>query len=353
MRLIENPDPQESCFKGKREGGNIALIGPWPRPWGGISVHISRLSSRLRGEGFEVSVYDDTGAHSGEGISPLRDRWVNRFALTAREKLIHYHSHSWGIRMRLSLMTLRGKRVVFSVHSMRNPPEASARRRPEFGHMLVGAHFIAVNEDIAGSLSEMGAKSIRVISPYISPLEWSEPNSDVRAFAEAHSPTLAANAFSFKTWGQADLYGLFSALEATALLKKDFPKTGLIVYLSQIGEEGLFGFFGDRIKELGLEHDVLIRLNSEEPFHTCLSLAHVFLRPTFTDGFSVSVAEALEKGVPVVASDAVPRPGSVILFKAGDPADMAMAIKKALSSKPSKVNPDSFPDILDFYERIL
>ncbi len=311
------------------------------------------MSYRLREEGFEVSVYDDTGTHSGEGIYPMKGRWVNRFALTAREKLIHYHSHSWGIRMRLSLMTARGKKVVFSVHSLRNPPETSASKRLEFGHMLRKAHFIAVNEDIAGSLSEIGMKNIHVIGPYISPLEWGEPNPGVRAFAEAHSPILAADAFSFKTWGQADLYGLFSALEATALLKKDLPKAGLIVYLSQVGEEGLFSFFVDRVKELGLERDVLIRLDAEEPFHTCLPLAQVFLRPTFADGFSISVAEALETGVPVVASDAVPRPGGVVLFRAGDPADMALAIKKALSSKPSKVNLDSFPDILDLYERIL
>lgn len=332
---------------------SIAIVGPWPRPWGGISVHISRLSSRLREEGFEVSVYDDTGARSDEGIYPLMGRWVNRFALTAREKLIHYHSHSWGIRMRLSLMTARGKRVVFTVHSLRNPPVVSLTRRPEFGHMLRKAHFVAVNQEIADSLSEMGAKNIHVIGPYISPPEWGEPNTDIRAFVEAHSPTLAANAFSFKTWGQADLYGLFSALEAMALLKKDFPKTGLMVYISRIGEESLFGSFKERVKELGLERDVLIRLDAEEPFHTCLPVVQVFLRPTFADGFSISVAEALDLGIPVVASDAVPRPEGVILFKVGDPADMALAIKKALTSKPNKLNLDSFLDILDFYERIL
>ncbi|MGB9590280.1 MAG: hypothetical protein ACPL68_05275, partial [Candidatus Hydrothermia bacterium] len=69
---------------------------------------------------FEVSIYDDTGTHSGEGIFPLKGGWVNRFALTAWEKVIHYHSHSWGTRMRLSLMIARGKRVVFTVHSLRN-----------------------------------------------------------------------------------------------------------------------------------------------------------------------------------------------------------------------------------------
>jgi len=330
----------------------IALVGPWPRPWGGISVHILRLAGRLRAKGFRVSVYDDTGEHEDQGLSPLRGRWVNRFALTAREKIIHYHSHSWGTRARLSLMTARGKRVVFSVHSLRNPPGVFLRRKPEFRHMLRKARFIAVNEEIAAHLSDMGAKNISIIGPYISPPDWGEPHPDVRAFAGLHRPTIAMNAFSFKTWENGDLYGLFSALEALALLRKDLPKTGLVIYLSQVGEESLFGFFGDRIKELGLEQDVLIRLDAEEPFYTCLPFAQVFLRSTFTDSFGISMAEALEMGVPVVASDAVPRPGGVVLFRAGDPANMAIAIKKALSSKPEKMSLDEFPEILDFYERI-
>ncbi len=282
----------------------------------------------------------------------MKGRWVNRFALTAPEKVIHYHSHSWGTRMRLSLMTARGKRVVFTVHSLRNQPRVSPAKRPEFAHMLARAHFIAVNEEIASSLSEMGAKSIEIIGPYISPLYWGEPNPPLVAFAGLHDPLLVMSAFSFKTWGNRDIYGIFSALEALALLRKGLPKAGLVIYLSQVGEEGLFGFFGDRLKELGLERDVLLRLDAEEPFHTCLPVAKVFLRPTFTDSFGVSIAEALETGVPVVASDAVPRPGGVVLFRAGDPADMALAIKKALSLKPEKISLDEFPRVLDFYRRL-
>lgn len=318
-----------------------------------MSVHLFRLAGRLRKHGFGVTVYDDAGAHSGEGVSPLMGRWVNRFALMARERIVHYHSHSWGIRMRLSLMSLRGKRVIFTVHSLRNMPSGFTMRRPEFRHMLSKGHFIAVNEDIAERLGNMGARNLEVIGPYISPVDWGEPHEEVRAFASFHRPVIAVSAFSFKAWERWDLYGLFSALDALALLRGEMPEAGMVIYLSQIGEEGLFGFFNERIRELGLERDVLLRLDAEEPFHTCLSVAHVFVRPTFSDSFGISIAEALEFGVPVVASDAVPRPDGVVLFRAGDPADMALAIKRALSLKPKKMSLDSFPAILDFYKRIL
>ena len=55
----------------------------------------------------------------------------------------------------------------------------------------------------------------------------------------------------------------------------------------------------------------------EEPF-TCVSLygkSDIFIRPTYTDGDSVSIRECLSLGVPVIASDAVRRPDSCRLFE--------------------------------------
>jgi len=61
-----------------------------------------------------------------------------------------------------------------------------------------------------------------------------------------------------------------------------------------------------------------------------ISRSDLFLRPTTTDGDAVSVREALELGVPVVASDAVPRPDAVVLYRAGDLADFVAKVREAL-----------------------
>ena len=52
-------------------------------------------------------------------------------------------------------------------------------------------------------------------------------------------------------------------------------------------------------------------------FRALLSRTDVYLRPTSTDGNSVAVLEALASGVPVLASDAVPRPDGVTLYRYG------------------------------------
>jgi glycosyltransferase involved in cell wall biosynthesis len=60
--------------------------------------------------------------------------------------------------------------------------------------------------------------------------------------------------------------------------------------------------------------------------------ASVFLRPTTSDGDSISLREALHFNVPVVASDAAPRPAGSILFASRDQAEFNSAISTALQS---------------------
>jgi len=311
---------------------------------------MSRLAGRLAERGVRVRVYDDTGAHQGPNIVPLSGLWVNRFVLSAPEDVIHYHSHSWGARMRLAAMTLRGRKVVFTFHSVRNAPRISLLRRPEFAHMMARAHFIAVNPEIAGWLREMGAKHLSVICPYISPPAWDPPDPSVAEFAREHEPVLAVSAMLFRRCDHGDLYGLSTALEAFALLSKEMPRAGLVLYISQAGDQEMFARFNERTRALRLADYILLRLDAPEEFGTCLGLADVFIRPSMSDSFGMSIAEARERGVRVVASDAATRPGNAALFRAGDPADLARAVRNALASpRPDPVSWDSFESLWEFY----
>jgi glycosyltransferase involved in cell wall biosynthesis len=61
-----------------------------------------------------------------------------------------------------------------------------------------------------------------------------------------------------------------------------------------------------------------------------ISASDVFVRPTFTDGDSISVREALSLGIPVIASDCVERPDGVVLFKTGNAGDLSGKLQCAL-----------------------
>ena len=73
------------------------------------------------------------------------------------------------------------------------------------------------------------------------------------------------------------------------------------------------------LKKHGLAQTVF--LAGDLDHEMCLALmgrSAVFVRPTYRDGDSISVREAMLLGVPVVASNVGTRPEGTILFEAGD-----------------------------------
>jgi glycosyltransferase involved in cell wall biosynthesis len=65
----------------------------------------------------------------------------------------------------------------------------------------------------------------------------------------------------------------------------------------------------------------------------CLALmsrSSVFVRPTFRDGDSISVREALALGLPVVASDIGTRPAGTIVFEPGNVGELVEELIKVL-----------------------
>ena len=63
----------------------------------------------------------------------------------------------------------------------------------------------------------------------------------------------------------------------------------------------------------------------------------VFVRPSITDGDSVSIRECLSLGVPVIASNAVSRPPECILFENRNQQKLEQTIMKFLE-KPYKID---------------
>jgi hypothetical protein len=91
---------------------------------------------------------------------------------------------------------------------------------------------------------------------------------------------------------------------------------------------------------------------------TCLDLmsrSQIFLRPTFQDGDSISVREALALGVPVVASRIGSRPPGTILFHPGDLQDLLSKVELAWAMEPGDrvVADNSLDHLLELYRQVL
>jgi glycosyltransferase involved in cell wall biosynthesis len=73
---------------------------------------------------------------------------------------------------------------------------------------------------------------------------------------------------------------------------------------------------------------------SRSEFLPVYAVADVFLRPTTTDGDANSIREALHFGIPVVASDVIPRPAGCRLYPFGNHEELVRVVGDVLSNLP-------------------
>ena len=309
----------------------VAIIGIYPPPIGGVSIHIKRLKRMLEEEDVARVVYDTMYDATKEcdlpDVVPLRSfkTWLFKHFFDAKVSIIHYHGSSWKQRVALLLLKLRRKKIIFTFHSFRDEIDlwGPLRRLLVRFVLTFGDFFIAVSPEIRDKLVKFGAASSKtsVIPAFIPP----KSNEDdfeiipdyVWQFIQEHSPIIVANAFRLSFYKGQDLYGLDLCVELCVALKEDFPNVGFVFSLPDIGELQYFTLMQKVIDEKGVLDNFLFTYEEME-FYPILSKSDLFVRPTNTDGDSVSIREALHLGIPVVASDVVERPAGVVLFKTRD-----------------------------------
>jgi glycosyltransferase involved in cell wall biosynthesis len=148
-------------------------------------------------------------------------------------------------------------------------------------------------------------------------------------------------------------YGVEFLLQALANLRQTYPQLGCIFLGS--GERSIEARM--TILKEGIGESVL--LLGDVSHELCLSMmsrSNAFLRCTFADGDSISVREALELGVPVVASEVGFRPSGVFLYPAGDIDTFIMQVKSALGEgRKNEIvasQDTSRPRLIDLYRNL-
>ena len=316
----------------KNTKSKIALIGPYPPPYGGISIHIQRLKERLEKEGCDCVVYElgRQGKPLEENIIRVKNvkRWLLKYLFFAKEGIIHFHNPDWRMRVIMGLMGLLGKKTVISIHgeSLNDSlKEGGWFRKQIIKFALKHTSFIiAANESIKNLVSSLGVKqqSVACISAFIPPTVKAADHNKVPQyvwdFIHEHEPVIAGNAFSIRFYNEIDLYGLDMVVALTARLGNRYPKLGIVFCLPSIGDKDYFRKLNEEIKKRGLNEHILFITEPLDEVYPIWEESDIFVRPTVTDGDALSIREALYLKTPVVTSDTCPRPKGVILFKNRD-----------------------------------
>jgi len=330
----------------------VALVGNWPRPYGGVAVHVAALARALRARGADVLVLDiGRGDHLGDGVRPARS--ILRFAAglgaaAGAGRLVHLHTNGANVKSWLVALAAGraqrpgGPRPLLTVHSGSAPAylRGGRTRRALAGAACAGfGAVVAVNDEIAATLAQAGVPrgKLRVVAPFAPAiLEPPAPPPALAAWRARHAPILCAALAPGPVYGADLLWPAFAALRSA------HPRAGLVTFGA--GTDGPLAAAGPAHLGLGeIEHAAALAV---------MASSDVFVRPTRADGDAVSVREALALGCQVVASDVGHRPEACLRFPAGDGAALLPALGEAVRRgrrAPPAPDPDAFEALFALY----
>ncbi|MHA1729282.1 MAG: glycosyltransferase [Promethearchaeota archaeon] len=301
-------------------------IGTLPPPLGGISVYLHRLSQR-----FPEDIFID---YNKLGFFRF-NYWILQQLFSKEKKEFIIHSNNTRIRMIFFLLCLISKHdyslvihaiTIFDDYNKSNPFYKFLIKK-----MLNKASNIqVVNHFMLKQLKIMDLKNPNVIikPAFLPPLENNEKDilisydKQFLEFLKARKPLLISNAHALEFYKDHDLYGLNTCIELTYQLKKEFPNLGFIFALAndKINETYLQKM-KKRIRRLNIEKNFFM-LTGQKIIWPLFKKVDLMIRPTITDGDSVSIREALYFKLPVIASDVVSRPKPCITYNYDDFEDL-------------------------------
>jgi glycogen(starch) synthase len=319
----------------------LLLIGPFPPPHGGVSVHVLTLKGLLEKSGIPCHVLNiNRGAPSSDKYLSIRGPLhfiavLSRYSLRGWSFHVHINGHnvkSWLVALTAGLVGMTGPAAMLTIHSGMSPAYLNDRR---CGRLLAWAvckfyrHIIAVNSEIKDVLCSLSVPEGRIeILPAFLPASAAsaELPADFESWSRAHHPVISTALFYRPE------YGFELLAQAISALRRKHPRLGCIVMGdSDSRPEGLPPY-------LFAVGDV-----THESCLAVIARSDIFVRPTFSDGDAISVREAIALGTPVVASDVVSRPAGTLCFKTGDVSDLVSKVESVLSAAGPRVHVNPEP----------
>lgn len=334
------------CYSNDIYNKKIAIFGPYPPPLGGISVHIQRVMNKLSRQHNEVCIFDTQKSYVRNITHTLK---IIIFLLRNRPEIMYYHTSYSGFGLYELLPLVIGSQLlraelILIEHDRRYLALQSFKFKVVFSFLM---RFFYQQIFMGSTTFEQYKKyNITIKNNAIIETPFLPPDSDenelinkypptLLSFLQSHSPLITANAFqTILLADKDDLYGIEWCVDLTQELKPKFPGLGFIIFLSRIGNEHFFSYLKQKIEKLGLQDSIYILIGNYA-YWPLLQKIDLFVRPTLSDNFGISIAEALYFGKKAIASDSCKRPNGTILFKCGDKKDFFGKVYNSLTELSS------------------
>jgi len=320
----------------------VALFGSYPPPYGGVSIHVQRLTKLLVENNFRFTVYDIAQFWGkNEKFDDVQAKtWPKIINFT--KGIVHIHNSGLNIIkifLLSNLLKFNGNKIVITYHSLRDDIENTnwfKKKILKFGLTHI-SHFIVVNSSIEKKLINLGinSKKITVIPGFLPPTIMKKDIEDIPFeiwdFINNHHPIISSNGFRIEFYNNQDLYGIDMCIDLCTNLKKKNPQIGFVFCLPVIGDNKYFNKMKNKIINNGIDNNFIF-VTQPYQFYPILMASDLFVRPTNTDGDAISIRESLFFKIPSVVSDVIPRPKGTNLFRNRDINEFTLKVEDILEN---------------------
>jgi len=321
----------------------IALVGPFPPPYGGMASYCSRLKASIMSQGHQCRPIALSSARDGpwRGVKRLVSFLLASVRVSrAGVNIVHCITGSQFNLMANALPLLAArlsrKASALSIVGGELPEVVSSSTwlKQKLLQIILSlpSKVVACHIENEHALRQLGVTSERilVISNALPQRSGEDALADILpdsalVFCDSHRPIIV----SVTAWYPH--YGAMELVQAAAGLRRLYPRLGLLLIFKEGGDTEFTKRFHAFLENRYLTEHVLV-LHNVPSVMALLRRADVFVRTPHSEGDSMSVREALLEGLPVIASDVGYRPPGVVLFRPGDSDDLQVQLETVLTA---------------------
>lgn len=345
----------------------IIIYGILPPPFGGVSIYHKRLINSFQKKKVNFLFIKSNQRDNKEPKQTFLRHFVLKM-LNFNKQIIHV-SGIGSTKIQFILIFLNVfffKKIIVTIHNDRlNESFYSVK----FYKKVIGILFfksvsrvIFVNPK--AKVNFINNNKISTIPAFIPPsldeLYVDQLPNFFHALREKHKFLITANAFKITFHNKEDLYGIDLSIELMKKLKENgYDDVGFIYVIPEIGDHIYF----QKMQQLVELYNISDRFHfytKPIPYPAVINMCDIFIRPTNTDGFGNSIAEAVFLKKPAIASNVCSRPDGTILFKSRDVNDLYNKVTDVLDNyqkHKKRIDNISFEDnvqkIIDIYNKVL
>jgi len=331
----------------------ILVIGPYPPPFGGVSIHIKRLKTVLNGL-FDIDIIDEARIKK-QNVFNIRSLKMGTYIrkLFAAD-IVHIHSGLLFFRVfHFCAASMLFKKKIITIHGY-EPGRGIIERTLDKIMLSTCSKTIFVSKEIA---DRFNIKKYIIKNAFLPPDVNSEEEipEEVKVYIQQQKQNgytvCVANAWRLDSHNSEDLYGLDLCVLAAKKLKETNCKVAFVFVVCEDTGVIKLSKYRQMITELNLA-DCFMLYEAPLSFIKLIIEADIVIRPTNTDGDALTVREGLLLGKTVIASDVVIRPEGTTLFENRKAESLANEIAKFKSSNnvnTASTTIDSITQYAQFY----